>query len=338
MQSIESVPTNIITGALGAGKTTLITSLLSQKPKGERWAILLNEFGEVGIDGALLADESDGQIFVREVPGGCMCCTSGLPMQIALNQLLAKARPHRLLIEPTGLGHPTEVLQTLREPHYQRVLNVRATLTLIDARKLRSKQWREHSTFQEQLKIADTIVMTKSAHYTVQDRHQLQKYFQQLNLGKIPILDSELNSVDFDILNRDCGVALPDSSHHHKAHTSPYARKRHESTELPPIVKVSNQGQGFFSYGWLCAPQKVFDFKQLKSVFMAHSVERLKAVMITKEGSYSFNISDDVLTVRRVKQAKDSRIEFIVDEQPKANAIATFIENRLALTDDCPSS
>ena len=57
---------------------------------GQYW---LNEFGEIGIDGALLSNSEDNSVFIREVPGGCMCCTSGLPMQIALNMLLAKARP-----------------------------------------------------------------------------------------------------------------------------------------------------------------------------------------------------------------------------------------------------
>ena len=58
-------------------------------------------------------------VFIREVPGGCMCCAAGLPMQVALNQLIARAKPDRLLIEPTGLGHPKEVLQVLSADYYQ---------------------------------------------------------------------------------------------------------------------------------------------------------------------------------------------------------------------------
>ena len=102
-----AVPTNIITGFLGVGKTSAILYLLSQKPAHERWAVLVNEFGEIGVDGSLLNGQYSKEqgIFIREVPGGCMCCASGLPMQIALNQLLSKAKPDRLLIEPTGLGH-----------------------------------------------------------------------------------------------------------------------------------------------------------------------------------------------------------------------------------------
>ena len=92
---------------------------------------MVDEFGEIGVDGSLLEGQhSNGDgVFIREVPGGCMCCAAGVPMQIALNQLLAKAKPDLLLIEPTGLGHPKEVLQILSEDYYQDLLSLHKTLT-----------------------------------------------------------------------------------------------------------------------------------------------------------------------------------------------------------------
>lgn len=121
-----AVPTNVITGFLGVGKTSAILHLLSHKPVHERWGVLVNEFGEIGVDGSFLEGQHPkGQsIFIREVPGGCMCCTSGLPMEIALSQLLAVARLDRLLVEPTGLGHPKEVLEVLAAPHYHDILSL----------------------------------------------------------------------------------------------------------------------------------------------------------------------------------------------------------------------
>ena len=80
------VPTNLISGFLGVGKTTAIRHLLANKPANERWAVLVNEFGEIGIDGATLA--SDDGVDIREVAGGCVCCTSGPMLRVALTRLL----------------------------------------------------------------------------------------------------------------------------------------------------------------------------------------------------------------------------------------------------------
>ncbi|MFU9136483.1 CobW family GTP-binding protein [Erwinia tasmaniensis] len=82
---------NLITGFLGSGNPPL-QHLLSQKPATEKWAILVNESGEVGIDGALLAESG---AILKEIPGGCMCCVNGLPMQVGLNMLLKQAQPDR---------------------------------------------------------------------------------------------------------------------------------------------------------------------------------------------------------------------------------------------------
>ena len=123
---LKQIPTNIITGFLGVGKTSSILHLLKHKPGNERWAVLVNEFGEIGIDGSLMQGQysENSGVFIQEVPGGCMCCVAGLPMQVALNQLLTKAKPDRLLIEPTGLGHPVEILQILSDKFYQKILRL----------------------------------------------------------------------------------------------------------------------------------------------------------------------------------------------------------------------
>ncbi len=125
--------TNLITGFLGSGKTTSILHLLANKDPAEKWAVLVNEFGEVGIDGALLADSG---ALLKEIPGGCMCCVNGLPMQVGLNTLLRQGKPDRLLIEPTGLGHPKQILDLLTAPVYEPWIDLRATLCILDPRLL----------------------------------------------------------------------------------------------------------------------------------------------------------------------------------------------------------
>ena len=139
---MKRIPTNIITGFLGAGKTTSILSLLARKPENEKWAVLINEFGNVGVDGAIL--DQQGAI-VKEVPGGCMCCVTGLPMSVGINALLAQ-KPDRLLLEPTGLGHPKEVINKLTSDIYQNYIDLKATITVVDPRHFahRRKQGVDH--------------------------------------------------------------------------------------------------------------------------------------------------------------------------------------------------
>ena len=96
---LSNIPTHLIAGPLGAGKTSLIRHLLAHKPAHERWAVLINEFGQIGLDQALLTNAGEG-ISLSEVPGGCLCCVNGAPFQIGLARLLRKAQPDRLLIEP----------------------------------------------------------------------------------------------------------------------------------------------------------------------------------------------------------------------------------------------
>ena len=88
---LQNIPTHVIAGPLGAGKTSLIRHLLTCKPADERWAVLINEFGLVGIDAALLATADDG-IAIGEIAGGCLCCVNGAPFQIGLARLLRSAR------------------------------------------------------------------------------------------------------------------------------------------------------------------------------------------------------------------------------------------------------
>ena len=105
---LQNIPCTLVTGFLGSGKTTLINQLIASKPTDERWALLINEFGRIGIDGALLAssqatDSAKNDIAIREVNGGCICCTSQLPLQIALSRLLSDHHPKRCLSSPQGL-------------------------------------------------------------------------------------------------------------------------------------------------------------------------------------------------------------------------------------------
>ncbi len=313
-QRISAVPTNIITGFLGSGKTSTILHLIKSKPKNERWAVLVNEFGEIGVDGSLFQGQHSEEqgIFIKEVPGGCMCCVAGLSLQISLNQLLLKARPDRLLIEPTGLGHPIEVLQVLSTKAYENVLSLQKTLTLVDARKLADSRYTEHETFNQQIQIADTLVVNKTDLYKTEDKENLNNYLKQSGKDNMKVYFTQYGAVELSALEGSTDYREKSALHsHNSAPQIPQPLASELDIPACGFIKAENQGEGFYSVGWRFAPEKVFDRKKLFALISGLQVERLKAVFITEEGIFGYNLTSDTLTEIEIDDCFESRIEVI---------------------------
>lgn len=312
-QPITGVPTNIITGFLGVGKTSAILSLMKDKPKNERWAILVNEFGEIGIDGSLVQGQHNDkqQVFIREVPGGCMCCAAGLPMQIALNQLLSEARPDRLLIEPTGLGHPKEVLEVLSTEHYRQVLSLQKTVTLVDARRLSDSRYTQHDTFNQQISIADTIVGNKFDLYQQGDSEKLTTYVAKVGRPNTKVVFAEHGAIPLSEFEGETSIHQHPPHHHHHSQSKPLVSEQ----DLPEsgFLKAENEGEGFQSVGWRFSPDKVFNRQKLILLLVELDVERMKAVFITEDGIFGYNLTSDGLTEVVLDDYFESRIELISD-------------------------
>ncbi|WP_394124607.1 CobW family GTP-binding protein [Psychrobacter nivimaris] len=182
----QNIPCTLVTGFLGAGKTTVINQLLATKPDDERWALLINEFGRIGIDGALLASSQDNEleqknIAIREVSGGCICCTSQLPLQIAISRLLSEHHPQRLLIEPTGLAHPRELILQLSAPHWQTALQMNAVITVLSGEQWQQIKYRDHDGFQAHVRDADVLIINRYTQLNTSEKQTLVEWITKLN-------------------------------------------------------------------------------------------------------------------------------------------------------------
>jgi len=300
---------NLITGFLGSGKTTTLLHLLANKPADENWAILVNEFGEIGIDGALLADRG---ATLKEIPGGCMCCVNGLPLQVGLNMLLKQAKPDRLIIEPTGLGHPKQLLNMLRAAVYQPWIQVDATLTLLDPRQLADARVVENENFRDQLVAADIIVANKSDRWSDEDRLRLQDWQQQF-LGERQLVEAAWGAIDPALLTQPALAdrAVPDAAHHHPA-SRPQGLAALKLDGQARWRRALNEGQGYASCGWIFDEETVFDTIAALEWARLAPVDRVKGVLRTADGLVNINRQgEDLFIETRPTTPPDSRIELI---------------------------
>ncbi|MEZ8101813.1 CobW family GTP-binding protein [Vibrio bivalvicida] len=306
-----SIPTNIITGFLGTGKTTAILNLLQEKPVGERWAVLVNEFGEIGIDGAILTDQG---ALIKEVPGGCMCCAAGVPMSVAITALL-RTNPDRLIVEPTGLGHAHKVLATLTSSQFSDYIDLRATIGLVDPRNLLKDKYLQNQNFTDQLAISDIIIGNKVDQCHVSDIDAFNDWVTDQTPPKI---FSQL------VKHGNFPIELLDSPRRDSSPSSDVAEHHHEHAELEPqfdlapnqsFARKENRGQGYYSCGWIFGAEIIFDFDDLFSVLSDITAERVKGVLNTSNGCFAFNVSNGVVSVNEMSlEGFESRLE-VIDNQ-----------------------
>lgn len=308
---------NLITGFLGSGKTTTILHLLAQKPADEVWAVLVNEFGEIGIDGALLADQG---AVLKEIPGGCMCCVNGLPMQVGLNMLLQQKKPHRLLIEPTGLGHPKQILSLLTAETYRPWLELQATLCLLDARQLSDSRYTGNENFRDQLASADILLANKQDTYADGDRQALADWYQAQGDGR-RLIGLSHGRLDAALLDqpRENRRELPDGAHHH--HDEPRSGlSALRLTGAEPWRRALNQGQGYYSCGWIFAAETVFDTVKVLEWVRLAPISRVKGVLRIPEGTLLVNRQGwDLHIETKPVPPLDSRIEIINETEAEWN-------------------
>ena len=154
------VKINVISGFLGAGKTTLIKKLLTGSLRNEKVVLLENEYGEIGIDGGFMKDAG---ITVTELNAGCICCTLAGDFQAAVDQLIDTYHPDRILVEPTGVGKLSEILSAVEKAKTRHPeIEVGGSATVVDAGKCRMYMKNFGEFFLDQVKSASTVIFSRT--------------------------------------------------------------------------------------------------------------------------------------------------------------------------------
>ena len=163
------VKIDIISGFLGAGKTTFIKKLLQEAISGEQVVLIENEFGEIGIDGGFLKDSG---IEIREMNSGCICCSLVGDFGKSLSEVLTKYKPDRIIIEPSGVGKLSDVMKAVIDVSADMDVALNSAVTIVDAAKCKMYMKNFGEFFNNQIENAGTVVLSRT---DITDTAKIQK-------------------------------------------------------------------------------------------------------------------------------------------------------------------
>lgn len=285
---------NLFTGFLGVGKTTALRHLIAHRPAHEHWALIVNEFGEVGIDGAVL---SGGDVPVAEIAGGCLCCVAGPQMTATVATLLRRARPDRLLIEASGLAHAAGVIDELRQPPLSEALEVGAVLTLVDPRQFTDPNYMRQPMYRDQITLADVLVANKTDLADIPTMEAFRRQADGLYPPKARVAEVRDGAIDWQWLALDPAAA--------------------RGGYRPRLARETSSG--WASQGWTFPPEAAFDGSRLTAFFDAlpqtvPGLVRAKGVFRVLDDWVWLNWTDGQWGATQVAWRRDNRFELIAPE------------------------
>ncbi|MEZ6140751.1 MAG: GTP-binding protein [Zavarzinella sp.] len=323
----KRIATNLITGFLGVGKTTTILQLMAQRPENEQWAVIVNEYGDIGIDGAILESAGE-QIEVREITGGCVCCTSAVYFQFALVQLLEKQRFDRLIIETSGIVHPAQLLKELAKPVFLDRLNLQAVVGIISPHDWLNAEMRSTPLFQEAIAIADVLVLNRADEVAANVAQDFRTWASQLPQPPIQTVVVQHGQIDAYILNiphRNMGGILSENTQASQESAPATKQPLLISTPSPgfPIRKTARTPGGH-SCGWIFSVHDRFCEEKLMN-FVTSLVRhhlgipsgiRLKGYFHLENGWIQLQFAQERLISIPAAPRSDSRLEILLVGAP----------------------
>ena len=178
-ENIDMTKIDIISGFLGAGKTTLIKKLLTDKAFGDEKVVLVeNEFGEIGIDGGFLKDSG---VEIREMNSGCICCSLVGDFGTSLKEVVDKYHPDRIIIEPSGVGKLSDVIKAVKDLHIENEIKLNSASTVADASKCKVYMKNFGEFFNNQIEHAGTIILSRTQNISEEKLNKAIELIRQLN-------------------------------------------------------------------------------------------------------------------------------------------------------------
>ena len=216
------VKIDIISGFLGAGKTTLIKKLLKEAFEGEQVVLIENEFGEIGIDGGFLKDAG---IEIREMNSGCICCSLVGDFGASLKEVVEKYHPDRILIEPSGVGKLSDVIKAVQGVEEDVDIQLNSYTTVVDAKKCKMYMRNFGEFFDNQVQYAGAIIMSRTDIVDEKKAMESMELLRSIN-EKAAIITTPIEKLDgkkiLEVMEHPVSLAdellKEEHEHHHHDH------------------------------------------------------------------------------------------------------------------------
>jgi len=241
---MEKTKIDIISGFLGAGKTTLIKKLLKDAFQGEQVVLIENEFGEIGIDGGFLKEAG---IQIREMNSGCICCSLVGDFGASLKEVISKYHPDRILIEPSGVGKLSDVIKAVQGVEEETGLVLNSYTTVVDAKKCKMYMRNFGEFFNNQVEYAGAIIMSRTDIVDEAKAQASLELLREIN-AKAAIITTPIEKLDgkklLDVMEHpvslaqelmeeeevcpECGHVHEHGEHHHHDHEEHEHHHDHE--------------------------------------------------------------------------------------------------------------
>lgn len=226
MEDNEMTKVDIISGFLGAGKTTLIAKLLKEAFPGEQVVLIENEFGEIGIDAGFLKESG---VEIREMNSGCICCSLVGDFGTSLKEVVEKYHPDRIIIEPSGVGKLSDVIKAVKDLHIENEIRLNSASTVADASKVKVYMKNFGEFFNNQIEHAGTIILSRTQNVSEaklktdielirslnKDAHIITTPWDDINGKQILDAMENVTNLELEMLAEAAAKAAEEHEHEH---------------------------------------------------------------------------------------------------------------------------
>ncbi len=301
---------DIVFGFLGSGKTTLITNILKEWGQDEKIVVLVNEFGEVGIDGDLLASQ-DAQVV--EMPSGCICCTLQTDFRSQLLDISKTFNPQRVMIEPTGVAQITQIMYIIHAELFKDIIKETHNILITDATNFISFYRRNRHFVESQVKNAHVVLLNKCDKVKKIEAAVTKDAISAIN-PKVPVLMTEFGAVEWSEYQSALSAASFLSTDFEVEIASPI-----EEVEEEGLIHI-HEGEdalGYESFG--CTYELSFDRQELEKLFqellnstlLGEEIVRAKGIFKVDNQWVVGQLASGEVSWQEVKSAHQSKISII---------------------------